>query len=471
MRAHAWLLCFTGLVTAVACGSSEGGEADSAAETNGGSSAGSSTHGGAVAGKSTAGAGTTTGGAGTSTGGAGNAGRGGAPAAGQSGAGSTQAGAPHDAEGGAPPAVGAGGENDGGSAQDGGAAGGEGGAVAAPAVAYVSTLFGELLVASLDPSSGAPTLLPSSPIKVDGTLNGVVVSPGGKYLFVPATPARIDTYPIGADGALPPQPSSSTSVEDSNGILSMALDPLGRFAYGVSPFSAAVYVFKVDAASGALTLSGAPLQLGTGPDHRAPAFVAPDPTGHFVYITQMAAGVQPDNGIRGYSVDATSGALTELGGSPFDEGDVVAGAAVFRPDGKFLFTSGNGVNAFAVDAQGELKLVVGSPFSHDVQSDAWAPNITIDPAGRLLFVTNFGATRHVTGFAIDADSGALEQAGPAVTTTSPYSLALGPGGRFLYIGEDSGQIAVFKVERPSGTLTPLAASPFAFGGLEPDLAF
>ncbi|HYQ15319.1 MAG TPA: beta-propeller fold lactonase family protein, partial [Polyangiaceae bacterium] len=230
-------------------------------------------------------------------------------------------------------------------------------------------------------------------------------------------------------------------------------------------------VFKVDPLSGALTLSGDSLKLGAGPDHRAPAFVAPEPTGHFVYVTQLAAGVQPDDGIRGYSVDQTSGELTELPGSPFNAGNVIAGAIVFRPDGKFLFSSGNGVNAFAIGAQGQLTLVDGSPFSTDVQSDPWAPNITIDPAGKLLYVSNFGPTRHVTGFKIDPISGALEQAGAPVTTTSPYSLALGPGGRFLYVGEDTGEIAVFKVSRPSGQLTALDGSPFQFGGLEPDLAF
>lgn len=369
--------------------------------------------------------------------------------------------------------VDAGGVNAGGAGAGGAGSGGEAGAdEGLPAVTYISTLVGDLLVASLDPVSGAPELLDSSPVLVDGFTHGVAVSPNGKFLFVPADPARIDTFTIAADGSLPAQPSSSAPVDDDSPMLSMALDPLGRFAYGVSPFSQTIYVFKINQDTGALTLSGEPLRVGPAPDHRSPAFVAPDPSGHFVYVTQMAAGLPTGNGIRAYRVDQNSGALAELGNSPFSAGAVTAGAIVFRPDGKFLFTSGGGVNAFAVDSvSGELELVEGSPFSLDVASDPWAPNITIDPQGKLLYVSNFTITRHVTGFVIDPDSGALEQAPGPVTTSVPYSIALGPGGRFLYVGDDNGEISVFRVARPSGALTPLAGSPFPFGGLEADFAF
>ena len=116
-------------------------------------------------------------------------------------------------------------------------------------------------------------------------------------------------------------------------------------------------------------------------------------------------------------------------------------------------------------------MVEGSPFSLDVGSDPWAPNITIDPQGKLLYVCNFGLTRHITGFAIDAVSGALEQTPGPVTTSAPYSLALGPGGRFLYVADDDGVTSVFRVARPTGALSKLDASPFPFGGLEADFAF
>jgi 6-phosphogluconolactonase (cycloisomerase 2 family) len=130
------------------------------------------------------------------------------------------------------------------------------------------------------------------------------------------------------------------------------------------------------------------------------------------------------------------------------------------------------VNAFEVDVEsGQLALVPGSPFSLDVQSDPWAPNLAVDPDGKLLYASNFALTRHVTGFSIDTDSGALSPLPEPVTTPAPYSIALGPAGRFLYVGDDTGEISVFRVAHPSGQLLELEGSPFPFGGLEADLAF
>jgi 6-phosphogluconolactonase (cycloisomerase 2 family) len=351
---------------------------------------------------------------------------------------------------------------------------GEGGLGGVGGVGYVSTLLGELLVASLDPQSGEPELLPSSPIEVAGFLHGVAVNHTSELLFVPANvPARVDTYPIAADGSLPAQPTFSAEIADENQILSLALDPLSRFAYAVSPFSKTIYVFSIDAATGELTPSGDPLLVGPAPDHRRPAFVAPHPSGRFVYVTQMADGAPAaDNGIRGYNVNQATGELSELPESPFNTGEVIGGAIAFRPDGKFLYSSGFGLNAFAIDDSGNLTLVEGSPFTLEVDSDDWAPNITIDPQGELLYVSDFLLTRRISGFTIDQQSGALSAVlGQPPTTAAPYSIALGPGGRFLYVGDDNGETSVFSVARPSGALSKLTNSPFQFGGLEADLAF
>lgn len=378
------------------------------------------------------------------------------------------------------PSAGAGGSPEGGVPGDGGASsggagdGGDGGGDAAPSVAYVSNVFGQLHVARLDVKSGAPVPFEDSPIAVDDILNAMVPAPSGKFLFVAAEPSRIDTFPIAADGSLPEAPSASVELDEDDPLLSIAMDPLGRFVYGVSPQSKLIYVFDVDADSGELTQAGDPLLVGAAPDHRRPAFVAADPSGKFVYITQLAdAAPIEDNGLRGYRVNAETGALTELADSPFAAGNDAGGAIVFRPDGKFLFSSGAALNAFAVDADsGKLTKVTGSPFSTDIGSDPWATNITIDPRGKRLFTCNFfGVSQHIRGFAIDAVSGALsELPGSPVTSTAPYSLALGPSGRTLYIGNDIGTVSAFNVAK-NGALELLDDSPFDLGGLEPDFAF
>lgn len=467
MSYQVWLACGLGLVTSIACESSNGGATPDGQAGRAGSTGVSGAGGddGAEAGSSSAGSSSggngSSGGMGGTSGMSGMSGSAGSPG-GEAGAGAPSGGAPDGAPGGAPGESGAGGV--GGASDD----------DDAPAIAYISTLLGELLVASLDPKTGVPELLPSSPIELDGFVHGVVVSPNRRFVYVPAEPTRIDTFPIQADGSLPQEPSSSAEVDDDNVMLSLALDPLGRFAYGVVPFSKTIHVFKVNDATGALTPSGEPLLVGPGPDHRRPAFVAPSPDGRFVYVTQLADGAPAeDNGIRCYGVDQTTGELSELASSPVNDGDVTAGALVFRPDGKFLYSSGGGVSAFAVDeASGELELVPGSPFSQDVQSDPWAPNLAMDPAGKRLYASNFVQTQNITGFDIDPTTGALQQLpGAPVRTAAPYSIALAPSGRFLYVGDDNSELSAFSVSGATGALTKVVGSPFSFGGLEADLAF
>src|SRR6185369_6854573 len=142
-----------------------------------------------------------------------------------------------------------------------------------------------------------------------------------------------------------------------------------------------IYAFSVDATSGALTAAGDPVQL----DLSSPAYVAAEPSGHFLYVTQNGVF-----GIRGYSIDQTSGALSELETSPYGSTQVFAGAIAFHPGGGFLFTSGAGLNAFAIDASsGALTLVEGSPFSSAVGSDPSASNLTVEPRGKYLYATIF----------------------------------------------------------------------------------
>ncbi|HEX6766237.1 MAG TPA: beta-propeller fold lactonase family protein, partial [Polyangiaceae bacterium] len=177
-------------------------------------------------------------------------------------------------------------------------------------------------------------------------------------------------------------------------------------------------------------------------------------------------------GIRAFHI-GPAGALSELESSPFGETLVRSGALVFAPNGAFLYASGQGLSAFAIDgASGALDAVDGSPFTTDLGSDFFAANIAIDPRGEFLYTTAFTTTRHVSGFSIDAVSGALERVpGSPLTTSAPYSVAVDPAGRFVYVGNDFGDVSVFAINRRNGSLDELDDSPFTPGGPQPGFAF
>ena len=76
------------------------------------------------------------------------------------------------------------------------------------------------------------------------------------------------------------------------------------------------------------------------------------------------------------------------------------------------------------------------------------------------------------GFSIDDASGKLGQVpGGALPLSVPYSLAIEPSGRFLYVGRDDGKLSVLAVSRRDGSLREIDGSPIEHGGLQPELAF
>jgi 6-phosphogluconolactonase (cycloisomerase 2 family) len=83
--------------------------------------------------------------------------------------------------------------------------------------------------------------------------------------------------------------------------------------------------------------------------------------GQFVYV----GSVTDNTDILGYAMDSVTGALTPIPGSPFHGVNAPRGLAV-DPTGKFLYVTDVGsdsVTGFGVDATtGRLAAVPGSPF-------------------------------------------------------------------------------------------------------------
>ena len=84
-----------------------------------------------------------------------------------------------------------------------------------------------------------------------------------------------------------------------------------RFAYVPNIFSNNVSAYTIDANTGALTaVVGSPFAAGT-----EPLAVTIDPTGKFAYVPNAGS----DN-VSAYQIDANTGALTAVAGSPFPAG-------------------------------------------------------------------------------------------------------------------------------------------------------
>ena len=112
--------------------------------------------------------------------------------------------------------------------------------------------------------------------------------------------------------------------------------------------------------------------------------MAVDPTGKFIYENNFGS-----NNASAYAINATSGALTGVKGSPFKTGFNSYGVAV-DPAGKFAYVACSGsdnVYGFAIDgASGVLRPLPGSPFAEGYTPEG----LMIAPTARFAFLPNQG---------------------------------------------------------------------------------
>lgn len=226
-----------------------------------------------------------------------------------------------------------------------------------------------------------------------------------------------------------------------------------------------------------------------------------DSAGTFLYGSDFDAGA-----VRAYAIQASTGELTEIDGSPFSSPLLMGngGPIAVSPDGKFVFFSdsigdittfstANGAlspgasvlqdmnqpNQFAVDPSGSFLYVAnlsdfdqaqfsvfaiapttavltpasGSPFLFQGNSGPFG--IVVHPSGNFLYSTLSNAAG-VDALAVNRTTGslALVQGSPWTTWFAPENLAMDPSGKFLYVDVAGvGSLVAFTVDPTTGALT------------------
>jgi 6-phosphogluconolactonase (cycloisomerase 2 family) len=187
----------------------------------------------------------------------------------------------------------------------------------------------QVLAYGLDATTGAlrPTI-PGSPFSAGWQPEKLVVAPSGRLLYVlhanwspppgaGAEQTNISAYTIDAtSGALAPVPLEP--VGSASRSRSLALAPSGRFAYVADQDTppvpiGGVWAYRVDETTGALTpVAGSPVRTAA----RATAATV-DSSGHYLYVTNIGPDPDAAGSVSAYRIDATTGALTPVPGSPF----------------------------------------------------------------------------------------------------------------------------------------------------------
>jgi 6-phosphogluconolactonase len=261
-------------------------------------------------------------------------------------------------------------------------------------------------------------------------------------------------------------PTTGTTLQPT----SVVVHPSGNFAYVANFGSNDVTKYMRNSATGAITPLGslAPTPVGT-----APVALAIDSKGQFLYVLNQGSA-SASASISVFTIDPIRGLLSELPGSPFaTTGNPIA----FTFSGNNFLYVANGVagtiSAFAVNADGSLSAVPGSPFTVPGTMQPNLSALVVDPKAGFLYATDF-ANSTVVGFSVQSN-GALSNIGGspfALDGTSPLGVAIDATGTFLYVGDkqinpfvsgSTGSISGLKINGSSGALTPLARSPFTTG--------
>jgi YVTN family beta-propeller protein len=339
---------------------------------------------------------------------------------------------------------------------------------------------GVVLAYSFDDATGALTEVPGSPFSVDlpplfaRGPDTITVDPTGQFLYaIVQNPDGIKLFRIdGATGALTLAPGPPVPTGDGRPHpFSMDVDPTGQFLYVANRMdgqpAGSLAVFRIDADTGVPTpvnQSPPPAPLGASPES-----VAVDPTGQYVYVVNAGS-----NDITAFVIDPATGAAITIPGSPFpapgDPAQYIGGVPQqleVRADGQFLYVAIGQRNPgliqqLGIDPGGQLRRVIGSPFPTE-------PNLrslTVDPTGQFLYVP--GAFGKIWAYTVDFLSGNLftVPGSPFVTDSNNpnFSIAVDPTARFVYVtggvfGFD-GRAAIFgfRIEA-DGALTPVPGSP------------
>ena len=220
-----------------------------------------------------------------------------------------------------------------------------------------------------------------------------------------------------------------------------------------------ISIYTLNTSTGAL-ITGSTVATGASSDATSfgPAALATAKAGSFLYAAN-------DGGtVSAFSVNATTGALTAISGSPFSTSLPVPTAIAVDPTSKFVYaadSSGAGVAAFSINfSTGGLTKVTGSPFT---TTGIRSVGVTAHPNGKFLYLAleSFG-----TGiFNIDTSSGALSgfRMVAPFANGQPQAIALTPAGTLAYVANGFSGVEAYSVNTSTGDLTRIRTGAFATG--------
>jgi len=268
---------------------------------------------------------------------------------------------------------------------------------------FACSLYGSSTEAfSINSDTGALTQISASTFPIQG-FGGCTLSidPTGQFLYIAASTGVWGFTVNSTTGVLSAMAGSPFS--DGSVLRESVIAPSGKFLYAISNNTTlnTLSVFTINSSNGSLTpIAGSPFPM---PINGTAYSVVVNPSGKFLYVS-----FPQTEQIAAWSINTSTGATTVVPGSPFSSG-LTSGDApnslLVTPSGGFLYALSGATTVFGytVDANsGALNPINGSPFTLSSATDYFA----IDPSSQFVYAAYENANA-VAGFNINASTGDL----------------------------------------------------------------
>lgn len=274
-----------------------------------------------------------------------------------------------------------------------------------------------------------------------GTMTVLAMDPAGKFLYVVSS-GSLYAFSIDASaGTLSAVPGSPFATNGVN-VNTATVDPFGKYLVAWSGDGSGARAYAIDGVTGALTAAGSAVRGCGG------LSMTFEPAGHFLY------GTGRQMGISSCSFDSNTGAMVPVAGSPGASANVFRALAV-HPSGAFLYASnercadgtGPTLYGYLIDpASGALTDIGGSPFAFPGPSgDCYNYDVATEASGHFVYAVE--ANNGVAAYQVNPVTGALTLAansfsGPGAKTieTVPNALSASATVTGLEIVQGSAQI-------------------------------
>ena len=344
---------------------------------------------------------------------------------------------------------------------------------------------------SIDPTTGALTLLPSSPFATGSEPSSVAVDPFNKFVFVANQGSNnVSAFTINSTtGALTPVPGSPFAAGTSPDWL--VVDPSGNYLYVANFASNNISAYTIDSGTGVLTpVSGSPFALvvpaNTFPGY-GPIFLTMDPLDRFLYVGYNYP--TPPNPLITYTYIATIGVFTiDLSNGILTQESVSGGipgpvAAVTDPSGIFMVYTVHSIyvtSDWGLSSAG-INPVTGAPSGAGDGNGFDEPGpLAMHPSGKFVYEKPGGGAPYVTAYTLDDTTGNITVvpgspygdgctygscygASPSYFTDDGKSMTVDPSGKFLYVSGYYNDVSAFTINQTTGALSRVFGSPFLAG--------